>query len=161
MIWDIIIFKSQFHIFQINGKKYHLLLLIPNIYFYKKYRKNINYNNFYNCIEKMKSKEININNYFLNGQIGNQTVFTILTWHFYKFCRVELCSHSYFPINLALIKRLLSDLLLIGSYKHPMEWFKKVYLVGLRHSLRKHWLVKENKTNYLFGISMIQLQNWS
>lgn len=79
MIWDIIIFKSQFHIFQINGKKYRLLLLILNIYFYKKYRKNINSNNFYNYIEKMKSKEININNYFLNGQIGNQTVFTILT----------------------------------------------------------------------------------
>jgi hypothetical protein len=82
LIWHIIIYKNHPNIFHYNGKKYLLLLLVLNIYFFNKYKKNINYNNFLNFLEKIKFNQININNYFINGHIDNLIVSMILILHF-------------------------------------------------------------------------------
>lgn len=137
MTWLIITCRNPLHIFQANGRKYLPSHSIQSIYCLKKFKRNTNFNNFYNYTGKIKLRKVSMINCLRNGPTGNQTVSMTQIWHSYKFCRAGSCFHNFCPINLALIRKCLFGPPLTGWYKHQMEWLKKVFWVELRLLLKR------------------------
>ena len=58
MICHFITFKSQYNLFHNNGRRYHHLHSTQNMDYWNKFKKSINFNNFYKFIEKMYMTEM-------------------------------------------------------------------------------------------------------